>query len=110
MLLLHYICTIISNVFHIIIFHLILKANGIDDAIDGSRDFIDYAQLLLSSKTTDRRMDFERSSVITTTLLDVVSTTPANIITSSYYLRQRMQARKLNVSTVSYKNLYSYVL
>ncbi|XP_033203949.2 uncharacterized protein LOC117164761 [Bombus vancouverensis nearcticus] len=49
------------------------KANGIDDAIDGSRDFIDYAQLLLSSKATDRRMDFERSSVITTTLLDVIN-------------------------------------
>ncbi|OAD52387.1 hypothetical protein WN48_01786, partial [Eufriesea mexicana] len=38
-----------------------------------SRDFTDYAQLLLSSKPTDRKMDFERSSIITTTLLDVVS-------------------------------------
>lgn len=81
-----------------------------DEDIDGSRDLIDYAQLLLSSKATDRRMDFERSSVITTTLLDVVSTTSANTIISSYYLRQRMQERKLNISTVSYKNLHSYVL
>ena len=51
-------------------------------------------------------MDFERSSVITTTLLDVVSTTPTNIIISSYYLRQRMQERMLDISTVSYVRTY----
>ncbi|KAK9304618.1 hypothetical protein QLX08_004049 [Tetragonisca angustula] len=48
------------------------KANDIDESI-ASRDFINYAQLLLSSKTVDRKMDFERSSIITTTLLDVVN-------------------------------------
>ncbi|CAD1472917.1 unnamed protein product [Heterotrigona itama] len=40
------------------------KANDMDESI---------AQLLLSSRTTDRKMDFERSSIITTTLLDVVN-------------------------------------
>lgn len=44
-------------------------------------DFVDYAQLLLSSKPTDRRTDLERTSIITTTLLDVVST----IFTSNCY-------------------------
>ncbi|XP_012148200.1 uncharacterized protein LOC100880244 isoform X2 [Megachile rotundata] len=36
-------------------------------------DKVDYTQLLLSSKQLDKRTDFDRSSIVTTTLLDVVN-------------------------------------
>ncbi|XP_026672913.1 uncharacterized protein LOC113464833, partial [Ceratina calcarata] len=36
-----------------------------------SEHLIDYAQLVLSSKPADKKMDFERQSIITATLLDV---------------------------------------
>lgn len=53
----------------------ILKEN--DMKVD--EDFVDYAQLLLSSKPTNRRRDLdERASIITITLLDVVSTAFTN--------------------------------
>ncbi|XP_076749689.1 uncharacterized protein LOC143422711 isoform X2 [Xylocopa sonorina] len=47
------------------------KANGMEG--DPSQDLADYAQILLSSKPTDKKTDFERSSIITTSLLDVIN-------------------------------------
>ncbi|KOC69263.1 Uncharacterized protein C20orf152 like protein [Habropoda laboriosa] len=47
------------------------KVNVID--AHGSDDFVDYAQFVASSKPIDRKMDLERSSIITTALLDVVN-------------------------------------
>lgn len=49
------------------------------ESIRGSRigmrnsDKVDYTQLLLSSKQLDKRTDFDRSSIVTTTLLDVIN-------------------------------------
>ncbi|CAK9796531.1 Cyclic nucleotide-binding domain-containing protein 2 [Anthophora plagiata] len=42
-------------------------------AEENNHDFVDYTQIITSSKPTDRKMDFERSSIITTALLDVVN-------------------------------------
>ncbi|XP_061934225.1 uncharacterized protein LOC107994723 isoform X2 [Apis cerana] len=44
-----------------------------ENDMEVDEDFVDYAQLLLSSKPTDRRTDLERTSIITTTLLDVIN-------------------------------------
>ncbi|XP_029053416.1 uncharacterized protein LOC114880996 isoform X1 [Osmia bicornis bicornis] len=44
-----------------------------DIGVTDSGQLIDYTQLLLSSKPLDKRVDFDRSSIVTTTLLDVIN-------------------------------------
>lgn len=70
-------------------------------------DFVDYAQLLLSSKPTDRRTDLERTSIVTTTLLDIVSTAFTNNC-YNFLLFKIENVEKIKNIEKKIKNKYKY--
>lgn len=70
-----------------------------------NEDFVDYAQLLLSSKPTDRRTDLERASIVTTTLLDVVSTAFINncynfLLFKIKNIKKKIEKYKYEINTI----------